>query len=55
MKINVLTKMPDVIFWYVNKYISCWSIVDLNILLNGVWFIISISAARKMAVTPQLN
>ena len=54
MKINILTKMP-VIFQYVNKYISCWLNVDMNIPLNGIWFIISISAARKMAMTPQLN
>ena len=52
MKINILTIMSDVIFHYVNKYISCWSNVHMN---NGIWFIISISAQRKMAVTPQLN
>ena len=29
--------MPDAIFWYINKYTSCWWNVDMNtcILLNG--------------------
>ena len=58
MKIYILTVMPYVIFkylLYVTKCISCWSNVHMKNLLNGTWFIILISATRKIADTRQLN